>query len=110
MEQTKRLSYDYTIKACFVAYVVQAVVNNFAPLLFLTFQSAYGIPLSQITLLITFNFCIQLLIDALSAKFIDKIGYRAAVVTAHVCAAAGLASWRFCRISFRMPFWGCWLL
>lgn len=85
-----RLSYQDTIKACFVAYVVQAIVNNFAPLLFLTFQSTYGIPLSQITLLITFNFCIQLLVDALSARFIDKIGYRASVVLAHICAAAGL--------------------
>ena len=90
MTQKHRLSYNSTIKASFAAYVVQAIVNNFAPLLFLTFQSLYGIPLSQITLLITFNFCIQLLIDALSARFIDKIGYRASIVTAHACSAAGL--------------------
>lgn len=34
-------------------YIVQAVVNNFVPLLFLTFQKQFGIPLSQVTLLIT---------------------------------------------------------
>lgn len=82
--------YQYTIKACFVAYIVQAVGNNFAPLLFLTFRSEYGISLSKITLLITFNFCIQLLIDALSARFIDRIGYRASVMLAHICSASGL--------------------
>lgn len=82
--------YDKTIAACFVGYIVQAVVNNFAPLLFLFFQRSYGIPLSQITLLVTFNFGIQLLIDLLSVGFIDKIGYRASMITAHVLSAAGL--------------------
>ncbi len=88
--QTKLLSYDHTIKACFVGYIVQAIVNNFVPLLFLTFQSSYGIPLSSITLLITFNFTVQLVVDLLSPKFIDRVGYRAAIVVAHVMAAAGL--------------------
>lgn len=88
--KTKPLSYDHTIKACFVGYIVQAIVNNFVPLLFLTFQSSYDIPLSSITLLITFNFTVQLVVDLLSPKFIDRVGYRAAVVVAHVMAAAGL--------------------
>lgn len=48
--------YKITINACFLAYIVQAVVNNFVPLLFVTFQSEFDIPLSKITLLITFNF------------------------------------------------------
>ncbi|MDE6530126.1 MAG: MFS transporter [Lachnospiraceae bacterium] len=82
--------YDKTITACFVGYIVQAVVNNFTPLLFLFFQRSYCIPLSQITLLVTFNFGIQLLIDLLSVGFIDKIGYRASMIIAHVSAAAGL--------------------
>lgn len=82
--------YGRTITACFTGYIVQAIVNNFVPLLFLTFQESYRIPLSRITMLVTINFGIQLLIDYLSARFVDKIGYRTAVVAAHVCAAAGL--------------------
>lgn len=82
--------YDKTITACFVGYIVQAIVNNFTPLLFLFFQRSYRIPLSQITLLVTFNFGIQLLVDLLSVGFVDKIGYRASMVIAHVLAAAGL--------------------
>lgn len=77
--------------ACFVGYIVQAVVNSFVPLLFVTFQETYQIPLAQITLLITVNFVVQLLVDMLSAGFIDRIGYRASVVLAHIFAAAGLA-------------------
>lgn len=83
--------YQNTMYACFVGYIVQAIVNNFVPLLFLTFESSYGIPLSQITMLITFNFGIQLLVDLLSAKFVDKIGYRVSIVMAHIFAAHGLA-------------------
>lgn len=63
--------YQKTVYACFAGYIVQAIVNNFVPLLFLTFEKSYHIPLSQITMLITFNFGIQLLIDLLSAKFVD---------------------------------------
>lgn len=86
----KRASYTHTIYACFIGYIVQAIINNFIPLLFLTFQSSYGIPLSKITFLVTFNFALQLIIDFLAAGFIDKIGYRASVIIAHICTAAGL--------------------
>lgn len=84
--------YNKTITACFIGYIVQAIVNNFVPLLFLTFHSSYGISLSKITLLVTFNFGVQLLVDLLSIGFIDRIGYRVSMVLAHFFAAAGLAS------------------
>ena len=83
--------YQKTIYACFVGYIVQAVVNNFVPLLFLTFQGSYGIPLSQITMLVTINFGLQLLVDLASVGFVDRIGYRASMVLAHALAALGLA-------------------
>ena len=82
--------YQRTIYACFTGYIVQAIINNFVPLLFLTFESTYHIPLSKITILITFNFGIQLLVDLLSTGFVDKIGYRASIMIAHIFAAAGL--------------------
>lgn len=84
-----KLTYKHTIYACFLGYIVQAIVNNFAPLLFLTFQRTYDIPLSQITMLVTVNFGLQLLVDLLSVGFVDRIGYRASLIIAHVCAAAG---------------------
>ncbi|MBQ8403048.1 MAG: MFS transporter [Clostridia bacterium] len=83
-------TYKTTIFACFVGYIVQAIVNNFAPLLFITFQNTYDIPLSQITLLVTINFGVQLLVDLLSTLFVDKIGYRTSIVIAQVFSAAGL--------------------
>lgn len=83
--------YQKTIRACFASYIVQAIVNNFVPLLFLTFQSSYHIPLSRITMLVTINFGLQLLVDLASVGFVDRIGYRASMVLAHALAAAGLA-------------------
>lgn len=82
--------YNKTIRSCFVAYIVQAIVNNFVPLLFLTFQRTYDIPLSQITMLITFNFGVQLLVDLLSVSFVDRLGYRFCMVLAHILSATGL--------------------
>ena len=77
--------------ACYIGYIAQAIVNNFAPLLFVMFEADYRIPLSKITLLITVNFCVQLTVDLLAAAFLDRIGYRAAIVLAHAASAAGLA-------------------
>ncbi len=79
-----------TMTACFIGYIVQAIVNNFVPLLFVTFQTTYNIPLASITLLITINFVIQLFIDAFSAWFIDKIGYKTSIILAHIFSALGL--------------------
>lgn len=92
MVQIMKENYNKTIYACFVGYIVQAIVNNFVPLLFLTFQSSYEIPLSKITLLVTINFGLQLLVDLISISFIDKIGYRASIIMAHIFAAVGLFS------------------
>lgn len=83
-------NYKKTIVACFSGCIVQAIVINFAPLLFVTFQSSYHIPLSKITALITVNFIVQLTVDMLSAGFIDKIGYRASAIIAHIFSSLGL--------------------
>ena len=98
--------YNRTITACFVGYIVQAIVNNFVPLLFLAFQRTYEIPLSQITLLVTFNFGVQLLVDLLSVYFVDRIGYRASMVLAHLLAAAGLILLTFLPELLPSPFAG----
>ena len=83
-------TYKNTIVSCFIGYIVQAIVNNFIPLLFMTFQNTYSIPLSRITLLVTFNFGVQLLTDLVAVKYVDKLGYRLSVVLAHVFSALGL--------------------
>lgn len=99
-------NFKTTMYACFIGYVVQAVVNSFVPLLFVTFQTEYHIPLTQITLLITVNFVIQLVVDLLSAGFVDKIGYRASAIIAHACAGTGIFLLTILPELFSNPFYG----
>lgn len=84
------VNYNKTMYACFVGYIAQAIVNNFAPLLFLTFHREYQIELTQITLLVTINFAIQLMVDILCIRFVDKVGYRFSLVLAHILTTMGL--------------------
>jgi len=99
-------NYNKTMYACFLGFIVQAIVNNFVPLLFLTFQSTYQIPLSQITLLITFNFGVQLVTDILAIGFVNKIGYRASAVVAHIFCTLGLVLMCILPEMLQNPFLG----
>ena len=90
-----RTNYQHTIYASYLGYITQAIVNNFAPLLFLTFQNSYQLSLKDITLITTVNFLVQLSVDLLSAKFVDRIGYRISIVSAHFFAAIGLMGLAF---------------
>jgi len=90
MIQKIKNSYEHTIYASYLGYITQAIVNNFAPLLFLTFASTFGLSLAQITMITTINFMTQLIVDLICAKVIDRVGYRKSIVFAHITAAAGL--------------------
>ena len=86
-----KTNYKHTFFASYAGYFVQAIINNFLPLLFLTFQNNFDFSYDKISLLIVINFGVQLCVDFVSAYFIDKIGYRKSVIAAHVFACAGLA-------------------
>jgi hypothetical protein len=90
MIQKIKNSYEHTIYASYLGYITQAIVNNFAPLLFLTFAATFGLSLAQITMITTVNFLTQLVVDLICAKVIDQVGYRKAIVFAHITAAGGL--------------------
>lgn len=90
-----RSNYNHTIYASYIAYIVQAINNNFAPLLFLTFATDFGLSLDKITLITTINFLVQLLVDLISTKAIDKVGYRPALIFGHVCSVLGLVGMAF---------------
>lgn len=88
---TKQKNYKKTLIACYLGFVTQAISANFAPLLFLTFKNTYEIGFEKIALIPMVFYLTQLLIDLAATKFVDKIGYRACVVSSQVLSAAGLA-------------------
>lgn len=85
------VNYKPTLRACYLGYVTQAVVNNLAPLLFALFQTDFSIPLEKIGQLILLNFGTQLLVDLASVKLVDRLGYRFSACAAHLTSAVGLA-------------------
>ncbi len=76
--------------ACYLCFIVQAIIINFPPILFLSFSNNYSIPLVQITTLVMINFACQFCIDMLSAIFAKHLSYRVMVVSANVLGAVGL--------------------
>lgn len=86
----KNLTYRHTMLSCYTGSISMAIVSNYVPLLFLTFQETFGFTLEQIGLLVSFNFVTQLTVDALSVRYADKIGYRRLIVAAQLLIACGL--------------------
>ena len=99
-------TYRSTVRACFVGYAVQAIVNNFLPLLFTTFMASFGLSLTRISLLVTFNFGVQLCVDVLAGLVADRLGYRRCMVLAHIFCAAGLGGLSFLPALLPAPFVG----
>ena len=87
-----RNNFKHTFYASYGGYFVQAIINNFLPLLFLKFQRDFSLPYDKISLLIIINFAFQLVVDYFAAYFIDRIGYRSCTILAHILATAGLVS------------------
>lgn len=102
----KSENFRHTMIACYVGYVTQAIVVNFAPLLFLTFQRTYDLRLQQITLLVTVNFLVQLLVDFLASRYVDKLGYRPCILAAHLLTASGLVGLAVLPELFASPLTG----
>jgi MFS family permease len=102
----RTLSYRHTLVASYLGYITQAIVNNLAPLLFLTFQRQFGVSLGNLALLVSLNFAVQLLVDMAAVRHVDRIGYRAAAVAASIFSTAGLVSLGILPFALPDPYMG----
>ncbi|MBE6769898.1 MAG: MFS transporter [Ruminococcaceae bacterium] len=82
--------YTSTKISCYIGYIVQAIINNFLPLLFLIFQTKYNVSYEALGRLIFINFVVQISVDIVSVKVVKLLGYRTITVLAHAIAALGL--------------------
>ncbi|MBQ2942563.1 MAG: MFS transporter [Clostridia bacterium] len=102
----KMKKYNLTLFVSYVGYVIQALVINFAPLLFITFSEEYNLTLSQISTLVVVNFTSQLTMDFLSTWYVDRLGYRKTALAAHISATLGIAGLAFLPQIMPTPFSG----
>jgi hypothetical protein len=79
-----RLSYTHTRSACYISYITQAITINLAPLFFIIFQDRYAVSYSLLGQLVLITFVIQLMVDFVSIRLLERIGYRVAAIAAHV--------------------------
>lgn len=86
----KTKKYSLTLTACYVGYVIQAMVNNLSPLLFVQFKRQFALDSAMLSFIIFINFGLQIIVDSLSAKITEKIGYRAGAILAQVFSCTGL--------------------
>ncbi len=82
--------YTSTKLACYIGYIVQAVVNNFLPILFIALQDVYGLGYERLARLIVFNFVTQMVTDFITPKIVSRLGYRKTAVLCQATAALGL--------------------
>ena len=78
--------------AGYVGFFVQAIVNNFLPILFIVFQDVYNLGYEKLGRLMVFNFATQMFVDLITPKIVAKIGYRKTAVLSQGMAALGLAT------------------
>ena len=82
--------YKLTLYACYLGYIVQGIINNINPILFASYQRSLGITLDRIGLLIAINFITQIIVDLVSVRYVDRIGYRKCMVAANAFSMMGL--------------------
>ncbi|MGN0522366.1 MAG: MFS transporter [Eubacterium sp.] len=102
----KNLNYKHTITACFIGYIVQAITCNFAPLLFVSWSNEFSVSMTQITAIITMTFFIQIIVDLVSAKFVDKIGYKICLIFAHIFSCSGFIALSILPYAMKNPMTG----
>lgn len=100
------LTKRHTLIAGFTGYIVQALVNNISPLLYVTFQREFSITLDKIGYIASINFFIQILTDLIAARYADKLGYRKCVCLALIFAASGVGGLGIFPYIFPTPYAG----
>ncbi len=87
-------TYRKTKVACYIGYVVQAIINNYLPILFIIFEKNYSLSYEKLGRIIFINFFVQIFADLLTPLIAKRIGYKGTAVLCHAITAMG-----FCLLS-----------
>ncbi len=82
--------YFFTKISCYAGFVVQAIINNFLPILFVALQDNYNLDYEKLARLIVLNFGTQMVTDLLAPKITKRFGYRATAFLSQFIASLGL--------------------
>ena len=82
--------YFFTRLSCYVGFVVQAIINNFLPILFVVLQDNYNLDYEKLARLIVLNFGTQMVTDLLTPQITGRLGYRITAFLSQFTASVGL--------------------
>lgn len=85
-----KLTFTATKVCCRLASVIQALICNFAPLLYVIFQTEYRVGLSQLAYISTLVFFIQLLVELFCPVIFRFTGYRRGMIYSMFLCSLGL--------------------
>ncbi len=85
-----KLTYKHTVISCYLANITCAILNNLAPLLFVTLQDQFSLSTAQLGSIIFVNFGLQIFVDLIGSKYVDAIGLKKCVVASQAFAVVGL--------------------
>lgn len=89
------LSFKRTQRACYWGASIQAISLNLFPLFFATLQNEYDITFEKLGRLVLVTFAVQIVVDFFAFFLVDKMGYRACFVSAHLLTVAGYVLFAF---------------
>ena len=81
--------YLKTRLTCYSGYVVQAVINNFLPILFVVLQDEYALSYEKLGRIILVNFSMQLVADICTPALVKRLGYRMSAVLCQLLSFIG---------------------
>jgi MFS family permease len=106
MPHTQPVSYKSTVNACYIGNLVQSIVINLTPVLFIPLREQFGLSFEQLGLLILINFFTQVIVDIAFSGLVDIYGFRPFIVTTPVLAAIGFLVFAFTPHLFSHPYTG----
>ena len=84
------MNYNRTKYACYLGSASTAIINNFAPLLYVTFMTTFKFSATMIGLFIAMNFAVQMTVDFFGARYSEKIGYKKMICAGCLFCSAGM--------------------
>ena len=76
--------------ACYLGLVSQAININLAPLFFVIFHEHFGLSFEMLGRLVLLNFGTQTAVGVVCLRYVDRWGYRASAVCAHLMCFLGI--------------------
>ena len=103
----QKVDYKRTKLACYVSYFTMSSVFCLPPLLFVTFNTMYGISWTLLGTLVLANFFTQLAIDLIFTFFSKKFNVKIVVRIMPLITAVGLLIYALSPFLFKgYEFWG----